>query len=119
MQLAEWLNSLPGVSDASPVSLTMGKESWQGAVYTQRGERRYYLLGKLPLCYGRYPKTCFQFDGDNRDWYVAGYMQSFANLTEAQREYHPFGNHWLMLAWIAPGKIDDHGPLYRRQRVAA
>ena len=115
-EVADWLSSLPGVTGVSPATLTIGKQTWQGAVYTQFGRRWYYLVGELPKST---PKTCYRFNGDSRDWYVACYMQRFASLDEFQKRYHPFGNHWCLFAWDAPGKIDDYETPYRRQEVAA
>lgn len=117
MNVVDWLHTCEGVTEVNAVTLAIGNETWEGARYKQRGEYHYYLLGKLPKWYGKGRKTCCRFGEDGRDWYVAGYMQKADELAEHQKKYHPFGNHWMLMAWNAPGKIDDHENMYRRLPV--
>ncbi len=118
-EVADWLGSLPGVTDASPVTLTICGERWPGAVYMKDGSWKYYLVGELPKSV-RGPKTCYQFNGDDRDWYISGYLQDAEHLQECQKQYNPFGNHWVLMPWDVPGKIDDYEERpYQRFRVSA
>jgi len=114
-QIAEWLRSLEGTTDVEPVILTIGMQTWFGAVYTQRGKQHYYLVGFRP--HQRGPKTCYRFAGDDRDWYVACYMNNYNDLPPVPKSYHPFGNNWMMMAWDAPGSIDNGEKPYRRMKV--
>ena len=116
-QIVKWLRSLPGVSNVKPVTLAIGKQTWKGAVYTtQDRDRRYYLVGDRPR---PERKTCYRFASDHRDWYVESYLDNYDDLHEAQKEYHPFGNHWLLSVWDVPGRpfnrIDDGLPEYHRE----
>ena len=45
-QVAKWLRNALGVTDVSPVTVTLGKQTWKGAIYTRHNERRYYLISK-------------------------------------------------------------------------
>ncbi|MHC4297973.1 MAG: hypothetical protein ACYS7Y_11770 [Planctomycetota bacterium] len=112
--VAEWLNSLPGIEDASPITLTIRGKTWEGAVYTQRDIRRYCLVGARPKCHSRSSRVCFRLHGDDRDWYVASYLKDYDDLTEAQKVHHPFGQTWFMMPWNSPGKIDDGMRKYTR-----
>jgi hypothetical protein len=120
-QVAEWLRSLDTISEVEPVTLTIGKESWEGAVYTQRGRRRYYLVGELPKHYGRSPKSCYRFPETSDDWYVACFLDNYAHIEEVKKHHHPFGNNWIMMRWdVGDLEIDHHRPKsgkYRRREV--
>lgn len=92
--VSDYLASLPGVSDVKPVTVTIGRETFSGARYTdtrhytagmmavQRGERKdgepytrewLYLLGDLPKPYQRSTRVAFTMADDKREWYVASY----------------------------------------------
>ena len=105
-QVAKWLRNIPGITDVSPVTVAIGKSTWEGAVYTQRNERRYYLVGKRPHAKG--PETCYLFAPDPRDWYVAGWVQNYDELPPVQQNYHPFGNHFLLKVWAVIRRRPTH-----------
>ena len=110
-QVAEWLRTIFGVSDVSPVTLTIGKQSWEGALYKQDDAWGYYLVGDPP----RHTKTCYQFTENGRDWYLSAYQTDPVYLSEC-KEFHPFGKNWMMRAWTCKTKIDAHTE-YRRMVV--
>ena len=122
-QIAEWVRNLgsDNVRDVEPITLTIGKQSWEGAVYTLRGRRWFYLHGELPKSYGPGPKTCYRFPEDDTDWFIAGYMDNYDNLNDFQQAFYPFGNHWTMKAWsVGDMEIDRHrskDQKYRRVEV--
>jgi hypothetical protein len=114
-QVAEWLRSLQSITVVEPITLTIGKQTWEGAVYTQGGQRRYYLVGELPKTWR---KVCFRFGDSQLDWFVSGYLQDPGLITR-HKQYHPFGNNWMLKAWDIPDRpestIDDHEPIpYKR-----
>ena len=108
-KVAEWLESLEDVTEVEPVTLTIGTQTWEGAVYTLRGQRSYYLAGDLPKSYAG-QRTCYRLPGDDRDWYVACYMEA-DRLTPEFKQHHSFGANWMMRCWTVSGKIDDYAPL--------
>lgn len=113
-KVAEWLRSLPGTSDVEPVTITIGTQTWEGARYTQYGRDHFYLVGDLPKSFLKGPKTCYRLPDDAHDWYVATYMAKFDALEEHFKEFHPFGNSWMMMPWDCGGFIDEHEKTYRR-----
>ena len=113
-QVAEWLRTLPGTSDASPVTLTIGNQSWEGAIYKQRGKWGYYLVGDHP----RHTNTCYRFTENGHDWYVSSYLVDPVHLSEERKTFHPFGKNWMMQAWACKSEIDAHTE-YRRMEVVA
>ena len=116
-KLVQWLKACDGVTHVSDVTMTIGKATWRGARYTQRGEERYYLIGYLPAGYRR---ECFRRNLDDRDWYVAGYMQNMVDLQAPHHAHHPFGRHWIMMCWDHErlgGRIDRHDTKYLRKKV--
>jgi len=46
-EVKAWLESFD-YEGVEPVTVTIGKQSWDGARYIQEGQPRIYLLGKLP-----------------------------------------------------------------------
>ena len=50
-KVAEWLRGCPDTSEVSPVTVTIGKQTYHGAKYRQRGEESIYLVGELPASY--------------------------------------------------------------------
>jgi len=117
-QVAAWLESLDTITDVEPASLTIGAETWEGAVYTQNGTRRYYMVGPLPASFTHDRRVCYLFDGDDRVWYIAGFMDDFTRLKDFQKECHPFGVHWILKAWEAPERIDAGRKPYRRLEIS-
>lgn len=123
-KVAEWLRSLDGtnlepITDVEPIILTIDGETWEGARYRQRGEVRFYLVGKRPAAISSRRRCCYQMGGDARDWYVACYLEKEDHLTEEQKgKYHPFGLNWIMMPWTAPGKIDTF-ELKKYRRIPA
>lgn len=112
-RIAAWLENLLDTSDVKPVKVTIGNKTWEGAVYTQHDEQRFYLVGKLPKRYG---KVCYLINEVaeivkiwKHEWFIGGYREG---LEPGQKEDHPFGSHWLLVPWNIPGdpesKIDDY-----------
>lgn len=113
--VALWLTDLG--HEAQAVRLTIGNQTWEGAVYTNLKldqDPRYYLVGKLPKSYGR-DKACYTLEGDEADWYVICYMQDAKHLAERFRQYHPFGNSFSLGRWTSDGKIDEYESGTRRR----
>lgn len=132
MNLCEWLKSLD-CFDVSPVRVTIGKSTYEGAEYRQKRLHKgkpysdsedwipietyevhaLYLLGELPASYRRSSKTCYVRNGDGRDWFVAGYYDK-ADVNPLQ----PFGRHFLLQPWTADLPIDqEEGKPRERMRI--
>ena len=45
-KVAEWLRGCPDTSEVSPVTVTIGKQSYPGARYRQRGEEAHCILSE-------------------------------------------------------------------------
>jgi len=114
-KVATWLRSLPGVTNVEPATVTIGKQTWDGARYTQYDRRHFYLVGDLPKSFLRGPNTSYQLPEDARDWYVACYMAEFDDLEDRFKVFHPFGNHWIMMPAFAIH--DGHDQTYRRMKA--
>jgi hypothetical protein len=111
--VANYLRTLPNCSGVLPVAVTIKGTRYEGAAYIDEAhnkeETRFYLLGELPACYRRSRHTTFRFDGDSRDWYIAGYMPR-ENLKPENARYNPCGINFLLMAWNHSSAIDAHEP---------
>jgi hypothetical protein len=120
-KLVAYLSALPNCSGVKPVKVSLGRATYEGAQYVDSNfgtTPRLYLIGDLPKSYLRRRKTCYTFEGDSRDWYIAGYMTA-DRMTEKFAPYHPCGANVLLCAWDSPqGSIDSHEEK-RYTRVAA
>lgn len=112
-QVAEWLHTIPGTSDVSPFTLTIGDQSWEGASYKQGGKQGYYLVGDRP----RHTNTCYQFTEMGPDWYVSAYLVDNVNLSKERKKFHPFGKNWMLGEWTCKTEIDAHTK-YKRMLVS-
>ncbi len=124
--VAEWLHGLEGVFDAVPLSVQIGKAIYPAARYQQRltapenseawrrGGREYvremiYCVGARPAAYVKSGNTCFRFIGDDRDWYIAGYVLKDVASDPRYAEFHPFGEAFQLAPWSVPdGTAIDH-----------
>jgi hypothetical protein len=110
--------------DLKKVRVTIGKQSWTGVEYKQtmhyeasmmactHGKKtpkdtwtrhNIYLPGDLPTGHHKV-KACFPYQ--DRDWYVATYIESKA--IKGFDGYHPFGPNFIISPWDIPdSKIDD------------
>jgi len=124
-----YLASLGHLSNIKPVSVTISGVTYEGAEYdrtntytaemdgVRRGQFKagdtytdhaIYLVGALPAYRLRSNKTCFTFEGDARDWYIASYMKA-ENLSPQNAEFHPFGVTFMLMPWDLPsGEKIDH-----------
>ena len=128
MTLTKWLLDC-GCTDIKPVTVHIGEEAWHGARYkkthTYTAEmdcvrdgrhkvgntytERIYCIGKLPIKLLRSgkpkpdAKVCFPFE--EKDWYVAGYIQDIKPQFE---QFHPFGVNFILAPWDIPGEKIDH-----------
>lgn len=124
--VADYLMTLPGMLAATPCRVTIGKESFPAARYTQRlpiapgcpayarGEREHvitsiYVAGMVPNQYKRTSHLAFTIEGDSRDWYIACYAGAIIKRrqnTQAPAPYHPFGNSFVLKPWDLAERID-------------
>lgn len=117
--LLEWLAKC-GKHDIKEVRVTIGDKTFEGARYKQtfnyhitmmactHGEKKetdtytediVYLVGKRPIF--KRP-TCFPNAADKKDWYIAGYLDDTRKITEHMRQYHPFGENFILRPWEVP-----------------
>jgi len=72
-----------------------------------------YCVGALPKCYLKRKATCFTWQGDDREWFIAGYYPPIQRgrqiVTDPNfDQYHPCGHSFLIMPWPPEhGKIDD------------
>ena len=105
---AEYLRTIPTVSEARPVKVTIGRETFEGAFYREtlahNGEpyttEKLYLVGTFPASYRRRRKTSYCFPGDEREWYVACYSPEVIKPEFAA--FHPFGKTFILAPWDVP-----------------
>lgn len=90
-----WLKSLPGVTFAKVVTVTIGKHNYDAVHYRQtrnyNGEytqEALYCLGEVP--YRAVHNFALIPNGDNRAWYLASYIYADA-ITPDSAEFHPIG----------------------------
>src|SRR4051812_48726068 len=109
--LVDWLTQDCNAHDVSPVVVTIGDESWDGARYKQTftytadmdgvrdgrhkagdkyTEEHIYCIGRIPKVYARPPRSGQSivrkeqnvcFPFEGLDWYVSGYVQNPHNIT--------------------------------------
>lgn len=132
-KVAEWLASLSGAngiaySDIVPVEVTIANKVYCGCRYTvtysdKRKDVRYYIIGDLPELYKkRQNNTCFRFEKDGSDWYIAGFfnkqwMSKNGYPVDPEKEkYHPFGEWWGLHEWSHQGSAIDDGERFRYKR---
>lgn len=133
-KVVEWLRSLPNITKARPVRVTLGRvcpRFWYGARYTTTlkyeagmmacthhgvkpgtpySDDGIYLVGAPPGKEGT--KLCFPFEG--LDWYISGYY-----LGNAVTEYQPFGSHFMLRPWNVPdGSMIDQYEVRPYKRIA-
>jgi hypothetical protein len=129
--VADYLNRLDPKHEATPKTLTLGKETYQGADYTNQvsQERTFYLLGETPKPY-RTNHAVFERDGQT--WYVGGGYTphlckpwgkaDFVNRFTGSdiRQYHPFGFWFHLSRWPTEthGPIDQHEKPRRRVKFS-
>lgn len=120
MTPAEWLNSLDKVEHAEDVTLTVGAETWQAAVYMESGGRwRIYAIGAMPKARRRSPKVCFRFQHDDRDWYVTCFLEDATRLKPQQLDFHPFRENFILGPWDhTDHRIDEFESPYTRLEAA-
>ena len=122
-QVATYLESLGDhIHSVRPVSVTIGKVTYQGAEYGQTHfpeGLRIFLVGELPKCYARRPNgTCFKFQDDSHDWYICCYADDKA--VREKSEFHPFGRTFILSPWSVPsGEAIDRYELKPYDRVPA
>jgi hypothetical protein len=135
MTLQEWLES-HGCYDVSPVVLTIGRTTYEGCRYRKRIEalqnartrepyvrEAIYVLGGLPAAYRRSTKVAFRFTGDDRDWYVGGYVtEAVATSPDTERFHYEGYAAFQLFPWDASDGLqidsfEEHP--YRRIEVAA
>lgn len=106
MHVYEWLRDNTSVRLVAPVAVKLGRETYHGASYFEpapRTEAVLYLLGNVPAAYKRSRRVCWQFDGDERDWYLAAFAD--AAIAADLPEFHPFGAWFQLRQWptVLPG----------------
>lgn len=124
-QVSDYLVSLPHVKNVSACRVTIGKQAWEGARYTQvhkytsdmqgvqdgrfKAGDEYervaiYLIGKRPDL----KRHCFPFDG--HDWYIACHTDPSKPIAPEHQQYHPFGHSFVLMPWDLPNSIDQYEP---------
>lgn len=129
-RVALWLGSLPQVTETQAARVTIGRETFNGAHYveslvapeTARNPGPYksealYLVGPLPASYRKRSRTVYRFEGDAREWYVAGYADARAMAPQFAK-FHPFGVAFYLRPWDVPGgESIDAGEWYAGKPV--
>lgn len=137
--VATYVNGLNGCRNARPVKVTIGEETFEGALYEHDGnwghgapdyQRRFYLVGEVSEVFRkggkiRHGKNKIVFTFDGAEWYSGGgytpYLlkpwgkADFINKFGGGdlRPYYPFGYMHDISEWPARyGKMDK-----LRQRV--
>lgn len=112
-KLVEWLESLTNSLGAYPISVKIGKTTYEGAAFWRRNtgfnrdyvESGIYLLGDVPASYKRSRRVVYNF-GSSHEWYVACWATKEIVNNPEFSEYHPFGI-WFQLRPWRNGKIDE------------
>lgn len=122
--VAEWLESLPGISEVQPLGLDVQDEHFEGASYLQEGEytagmmavqrgehkegekyydRRYYFVGNIPKCRKKWVALCFTHE--EKVIYLAGHYGQ-----QKITDHHPFGAMFILSIWdeATLGAIDKY-----------
>ena len=128
-QVAKWLKSIHRTQSIRPCVVTIGTDTYEGAMYEcvgeyipnmdaiVRGERKagdvyiqrsIYLVGNVPKVVRQRRRTCFTFEG--QDWFLAAHSDS--GIKPAERR--PFGPFIIIDPWTASSKIDDGQRPYQR-----
>lgn len=124
-KIAAWLSGHDNVVTESivPVNVKIGKVTYPGAAYIHKITRqeRIYLVGDLPAAYIRSSRLAFQFEGDDRDWYVASHAAIGVENDPHYARYHPFGQDFSLSPWVVRDgrKIDDFIAPRRYRRMKA
>jgi hypothetical protein len=116
-QVAKWLKSIHRTQSIRPCLVTIGTDTYEGAMYECVGEyianmdaivrgernvgdvyiqRSMYLVGDVPAVVKERRRTCFTFEG--QDWFLASHSGP--------------GPHTFIIVAPATGKLDDRP--YRR-----
>lgn len=134
MSLKEWLESHEcyGLRE---VRVTIGRSTFEGVFYRQmmpggwvnmRGDvvepyevEAFMLLGELPASYTRRKKTVYRLPGDERDWYVAGWVTTEVATDPRYADMHYDGRASFQLRPWAPkdGEAIDRHDRYERVEV--
>jgi hypothetical protein len=122
-----------------PVTVTIKGKVYPAARYIERldtpvntrawneGERTderemVYCVGPLPAC-KVHGNVAFTVEGETNEYYVASYSGRVHNRKQEYvapgKEYHPFGNDFILTPWTVPGqKIDTYARVpYKRVQV--
>ena len=116
-RVAEWLRGCPDTSEVSPVTVTIGKQTYHGATYRQRGQESIYLVGDLPASYRHSTHVAYRFADDLREWYIGCYWQG-ETCPADQKHYHPFGHTFILFPWGHNEPI-DYGERKPYRRIVA
>jgi hypothetical protein len=81
------------------ITLSIGDETWEGVWCIMDGLTVFYLVGELPADWDEENKLYFTLGDIN--FRVRSHMQDFENLEGRYREFHPFGNNWVL------GEMED------------
>lgn len=113
-EVANWLLTCNEVVKAEPVKVSIGKDQYDGVLYTneririkqdrevtegraKEGDKYYepriYILGEIPK---KYLKGNWAFTMNGDDWYTICYSDKY---TPVQASYHPFGHSWILGKW--------------------
>jgi hypothetical protein len=134
--VARYLESLPHIGNVHPVRVTIGEESFLGAIYTSQHadqstpSRRLYLLGETPAVWRKAGRTRqgesrLIFTFEDQDWYAGGGYTPFllkpfkrpADFPAEIRQYHPFGHYFDISMWPTNqiGRIDKYDDKPRKR----
>jgi hypothetical protein len=114
-----WLDGFDSTQYAEAVTVTIGDETWEGARYRQHGIEKFYLVGPLPEDWGITESGRTYYTLDGREYCICAYLQDFDSISIALRDYHPFGNNWVML-YLLEGDVApdaDRETPYKRQEM--
>ncbi len=99
IKVAQWLWARTTVLAASPVIVTISKQQFAGARYSEECEgvvlECLYLLGELPPLFRR-GRVCFRTsNSEERDWHITAWYRRIAPGVEYD-QVHPFGSHIIL-----------------------
>ena len=124
-QVAKWLKSIRRTQSVRPCVVTIGRDTYEGAMYECVGEyianmdaiirgernvgdvyiqRTLYLVGNVPTVVRQRRRTCFTFQG--QDWFLASHSDP---NTKA-----PFGAFITISPWTSTSRIDEGQQAYQR-----
>ena len=116
-EVKEWLESFD-YEGVEPVTVTIGKQTWEGARYAQDGQPRIYLVGKLPKGYKNSQDKVVYYNVGDQDYYVICYMQEYDDMEDHFKAYPPFGDNFV-IALSLGGCSESVIPSERRKMVIA